>query len=295
MAIEQSWSVVAPTLFTANGTTLGVVTVADTAGFKVKSQVIISMPGLPDLTLQCKRVVSTTQLIVGPIPITIGQDSLTTRTNISAYTVLGGAFIYAEEQPKRKFKEQDIWQAVYDQEPTVALRTVGVDEYGNYWNESNPLPVAFSSAFPNVVKITSGDGSGYDLNVNPDGSLNVVVENGTGTTDTVRIPYNEVTSVPAGVETTVLTYTCPPTLIDAFLQRIMVSGDNVAKWDILLNGSKIATKRTWWTDFNVDFSFTSFDGTGVSLNTGDIITVEVLHNSSTLGTFEATIQVVQLS
>ena len=137
MAIEQAWSAVAPQLFTANGTTLGVVTVGTTAGFKVKQQVVISTSGdggLPDLTLQCKRVVSETQLIVGPVPITIGQDSLTARTDISAYTTSLSAYIYAEEQPKVRLKVQDIEQAVYDQEPTVAYRSVLVDEWGNYYS-----------------------------------------------------------------------------------------------------------------------------------------------------------------
>jgi hypothetical protein len=133
MAIETLWNTVVPQLFTADGTALGVVTVASTAGFKVKQQVIVSMPTLPDLTLQCKRVVSSTQLIVGPIPTQIGQSMLTVRTNISAYTVAGGAFIYAEEQPKNKIKVQDINEAVYEQEPTVALRSVLVDQFGSFY------------------------------------------------------------------------------------------------------------------------------------------------------------------
>src|SRR5271166_2542925 len=108
MAIEQSWGAVAPQLFAANGTTLGVVTIGNTAGFKVKQQIVISATGLPDLILQCKRVSSETQLIVGPGGLKIGQSSLSARTDISAYTTALGAFIYAAEQPKVVVRPDDV-------------------------------------------------------------------------------------------------------------------------------------------------------------------------------------------
>lgn len=134
MAIETKWGAVAPKLFTANGTTLGIVTVASTSGFKVKQVVVISQNLLPDLQLQVKRVTSPTQLIVGPIPTKVGQSLLTFRTDISAYTVAGGAFIYSAEQDKVKIKPDDIEQAIYDQEPTVAMRSVLVDQFGLYYD-----------------------------------------------------------------------------------------------------------------------------------------------------------------
>lgn len=168
MAIEQSWSTVAPQAFTSDGTDLGVVTIGNTAGFKVKQQIIVSMPGLPDLTLQCKRVSSPTQLIVGPIPTKQGQSLLSVRTDISAYTVLGGAFIYAEEQPKVVVKPDDIEKAVYEQEPTVGLRSVLVDQYGSFYTEVNPLPVSATiNVSPGTIPLnwTEIDLS-YDINNN---------------------------------------------------------------------------------------------------------------------------------
>lgn len=132
--IEQKWPAVSPRLFTSNGSSLGIVTIASTNGFKVKQRVVISATSLPDLTVQVKRVISETQLIVGPITQEQGKQTLTTRADLSAYTTALGAFIYAEEQTKVRLKPDDITQALYDQEPTVAMRSVLVDQLGRYYD-----------------------------------------------------------------------------------------------------------------------------------------------------------------
>ena len=103
MAIEQSWAAVPPQLFTANGTSLGVVTVASVAGFKVKQVVVIqSVTPAAQCQVQVRRVISPTQLIVGPIPENIqptfkqqGSSLLSVRQDISAFTIASGAFIFA--------------------------------------------------------------------------------------------------------------------------------------------------------------------------------------------------------
>jgi hypothetical protein len=201
MAIEQSWSTVAPQAFTADGTDLGVVTVGNTAGFKVKQQVIISMPGLPDLTLQCKRVSSSTQFIVGPIPTKIGQSLLSVRTDISAYTVAGGAFAYAEEQPKVVVKPDDIEKAVYEQEPTVAIRNVLVDQYGSFYGSIVDINGVNRLAVDAAVTI-----SGVTVNLDaftkdpPDNVLVVGSEDGTefGVKHALEVASNGLLQVQVG-------------------------------------------------------------------------------------------------
>jgi hypothetical protein len=182
MAIEKSWSAVAPQLFTADGTALGIVTVASTAGFKVKQTVVVVNPPVFPATVptqkqvQVKRVISSTQLIVGPLLSSLqpaykqeGASLLSRREDISAFTVALGAYIYAEEQPKAVLKPDDIIQAVYDQEPAVAIRTTGVDQFGNYYTSTNPFPV-------NVI---TGGGGGtipttwYDIAMSYDSSNNL--------------------------------------------------------------------------------------------------------------------------
>lgn len=129
MAIEQKWPSVAPQAFLANGTQFGVITIANTAGFKVKQTVVVGGTALPNLLVQVKRVLSRNQMIVGQ-----PNTPLNNKTDLTLYTVASGSYVYAEEQDKTKLKPDDIWQAIYDQEPTVALRNVLVDQYGNYYD-----------------------------------------------------------------------------------------------------------------------------------------------------------------
>jgi hypothetical protein len=179
MAVEQKWLAVPPRLFTANGSNLGIITIADDAGFKVKQRIVICATGLPSLQVQVKRVICPGTIIVGPLPEQLtasrqqGSSLLSVRSDISAYTVALGAFVYAEEQDKSKLKPDDIWQAVYDQEPTVALRHVMVDECGNYYTPTNPLPVAIDTSI-SIGAVEIKDPQGDILDVNTDGSINVV-------------------------------------------------------------------------------------------------------------------------
>jgi hypothetical protein len=102
------------------------------------------------------------------------------------------------------------------------------------------------------------------------------------------LQYNEVSSVAAASETTVLTYTVP--LAKTFhLHQISVSGTNLGSFKVKVNGNVKAQKRTWWTKFNEDFSFLTPSNKGFEVPAGDIITVTVLHNSSTVGDFNASI------
>lgn len=138
MAIERIWTSKGPILFNSDGGADGSVIIADVCGFKVKQQVVISAVSLPDLTLEIKRVVSATKLIVGP-KVTTGK--LIARADLSLYTLANLATIRAEEQPKVRVPPNDVIQAVYEQEPTIAMRTIGVDCIGEPWGQDNPLPV----------------------------------------------------------------------------------------------------------------------------------------------------------
>jgi hypothetical protein len=158
MAIEKFWPAVPPQLFTADGTTLGVVTIGNTAGFKVKQNVTIQSTSPNDeVNVQVKRVLSSTQLIVGPVPESLqppikqqGNTLLSVREDISNFTTASGAFIYAGEQPKVIVPMADIVQAVYRQEPGTTIGVEIDDQYGNPVSLDNPLPVV----------VTSGSGGG---------------------------------------------------------------------------------------------------------------------------------------
>jgi hypothetical protein len=138
MALERSWPAVAPQLLTADGGTLGQIQITNTKGFKVKARAVVSQVGNPDTIVEIKRVLSATVLLVGAPGMPITDRSV----DLSSYTVLGGAFIYAEEQGKNNISVEDRMCAVYDQEPTVAIRSVLVDHLGRYYDVSNPLPTS---------------------------------------------------------------------------------------------------------------------------------------------------------
>lgn len=146
MAIERFWESQGPFAFTADGTDGGLITISSGHCLKTKQKVVVSATGEPNLPLQVKRVISPTQLYVGPIrtnQVTGNTaNNLKTRADISAYTVAKAASIRAEEQGKLiPTMIPHILQAVYEQEPTVALRNMWVDKYGRAWGTDNPVPI----------------------------------------------------------------------------------------------------------------------------------------------------------
>src|ERR1035437_2719953 len=248
---EKSWRPVPPRPFTADGSAFGLIQVADTKGFKVKAHLVLSASTLPNLTVQCKRVLSKTQMIVGPL-----GKSINDKIDISAYTVALGAFVYQDGQPRVTISPQDIIQAVYEQEPGCSIRTNLVDEYGNEYDLDNPLPISFGGSISiGDVKIT--DTEGDVLNVNADGSINVKLEAGsinigevevigtngniiepnidgsinvnvnpsTSPNNTVKNVFGTAAAVVSGATTTIVQYTVPMNKT-AILERSVGSGEN---------------------------------------------------------------------
>lgn len=291
MAIERKWAAVPATAFTADGTQFGIVTVADTIGFKVKQLVILKQPSLGPTELQVKYVISNTQLVVGPGDNKVGPQYF---QSIVGYTVAGGAVISAVVQDKSQIPDKDHYLAVYETDPIVADRSILVDPYGNFYDENNPFPAMFSGSV-SIGAVEIKDPNGNIASVNDDGTLNVVVVDGGGSgTSTVVNKFAQSVDVPASTPTTINTYTCPGGAT-ATLQRISVSGDNVAVFTVMVNSAVVDVKRTYWGNFNVDFKFnTDASNGGLSLNPGDVVTIQGVHSSNSLGEFDARIQAVQL-
>lgn len=180
MAIEQKWPAVPPQLFTANGTQFGIITVLTTKGFKVKQKVALSNTALLNGQFRVIRVLSETQLKVGLV--NPPQGAWFKGEDVTAWTLVGGAYIYAEEQDKAKLKPEDIIQAVYDQEPTVGLRNVLVDQFGDYFDSVVDINGIKRLAVDAAVSIT-----GVTVNLDaftknpPDNAIAVGTEDGTKT------------------------------------------------------------------------------------------------------------------
>lgn len=296
MAIEQKWPSVAPQLFTANGGAQGQITVADVRGFKVKQFVVIHSNTKPDIRVQIKRVVKKTgKITVGPPSDqnSQGKSNLKAITDLTGYTVADSAYLYAEEQDKVKVKPDDQDIATYEQEPTVARRVVNVDQYGDFYDEDNPMPIAFDGTV-SVGNVTIQDDDGDELEINPDGSINVNIVSGTSS-NVVKHTYGEASAVAAGIETTIVTYVVPMGLTNALLQRVSVSGENVGRYRIFLNGTVIDTRRTYYGgEFNQYFEFSMGSGDGYLLAPGDIVVAKILHDRPFVANFQSRIQALEI-
>lgn len=135
MFVERKWLSVAPRPLTANGTALGVVTVASVRGLYTKQKIALRGTALPVLGLEIKRILSDTRFEVGaPGPIS-------NRTDVSAYTTAANSEVVAPEQDRPNIPPADYGRAVYAEEPIVAKRSILVDYEGDYYDSLNPLPV----------------------------------------------------------------------------------------------------------------------------------------------------------
>lgn len=166
MALERYWERQGPILLTQNGSEDGLVTVSDVLYFKVKQKVVIASATQPDYLLEVKRVHSLTQLTVGPIKdkgVSTPKHNLKSKADISNYLIIDGATIRAAEQPKSVPTPEDIIKAVYEQEPTLAIRTFLVDKIGKGYDVDNPLPV--SASFGDITVEIANPSAGQILNI----------------------------------------------------------------------------------------------------------------------------------
>lgn len=134
--LEKRLPAVPPQSFEADGTTDGKITVFNSSLFKVKQQVTLTASSLAPLDLEVKRITDINTIYVGPI-----KGNIDARENISAYTMVLSAAIFANEQKRPSVPVEEISRAVYEEEPVVATRVIPVDRLGNQISEDNPVPV----------------------------------------------------------------------------------------------------------------------------------------------------------
>jgi hypothetical protein len=306
MFIEKKRIGIPPRALTANGTANGLVQVADIRGFYVKQKVYIRSNTQSSQIFEIKRFDSLNSFYVGPLP---PEGGIGKRSDISAYLVADSAVVGAEEQDRPGIKPDEHERAVYVEEPIVAKRVINVDEFGQYYNTQNPVPVQLSDGSIDIGTVNAelevqlshkdndpdaGDvhdsvriGDGADeMGVNPDGSINVVILGGATTTSGLTYVYSEVLAIPSSVETDVLTVTVPP-LGQKRFQKVEVSGTNVAEVRLKINSIVISKKRIWHTKFNVEFDFENF-ANGLNLLAGDVLKISIIHTRPMAGDFNAT-------
>lgn len=171
---------------------------------------------------------------------------------------------------------------------------VGVSLYDNAMTtriDNAHISVDLDAASGDNVAIS--DGTDW-LGVNEDGSINVRIVDDPN--DLIVNPYAEVTGVADGVPTDLVSYTVPGGK-QSQLIRIEASGENIAEYQLLLNGDEIGLKRSWWGgNLNVEFEFHSPKDVGFKLAAGDTLLLRVTHyRPAAIAKFEARIQALEKS
>ena len=151
MAREKKWSSIAPRLLTADGTSAGLVPVADAIDYHVKQVVFLKGTALPNKQVQINSIPSQTEIIVGEL-----GSKIDAFTDVSAYTTAAASTISSELQIRPAIPAKEYERASFEEEPVVAKRVVQVDPYGDLYSENNPIPVEGNLSVTESVIDTTG-------------------------------------------------------------------------------------------------------------------------------------------
>jgi hypothetical protein len=136
--------------------------------------------------------------------------------------------------------------------------------------------------------IRIGDGTDL-LTVNPDGSINVVVQD-SGIVSNLVSKYSEITAVASGSQINVVTYTVPAGMT-AFVQKINVAATNIGIFEVLINGIVQDKGYTYFSGgMNLVFDFKE----GLPLVATDNVVVRAVSNRPDPSNFNGRIQVLEI-
>ena len=102
-----------------------------------------------------------------------------------------------------------------------------------------------------------------------------------------KYEYAESLSVPSNTTVSVYTKQLQPDEV-IYLRHVIVSGENIAKYQVCVNGQPIGTKRTWYTKFNEDFFFKTSNG-GILYKDEELIEVKVTNRGDSVADFETSV------
>lgn len=189
---EKRYYEITPKNLTADATVDGLISVPSTYSFKVGQILLFKSSATPDQRVKVQRVISETQFIVidQSQPVTTNK-----KLDMSMFLVADTATVQLFESQRPVIDILEIQRQVYEEEPTVALRSHSVDWLGRPYDKTNPMPVALSDGSINIGTVNAelevqlshkdndpntgdiadsvriGDGVN-ELTINPDGSIN---------------------------------------------------------------------------------------------------------------------------
>lgn len=285
-----------------------VITVSSTAGLHTHATVVLSKPGEETKEYIVNKIYSDTELSVAAT-----KASFPVRVNPTQFT---GGTLAMPEQNRNPIASEYLMRAVYAEEPTVALRTVQVDRWGQFYTTDNPMPVQLSDGSINIGTVNAelevqlshlddypntgdvhdsirigGRNNGPELVVNPDGSINAnIVEAETNPAQNVINEYGESGLVAANTETVVVSYVVPAGTT-ARLQRVEFSGKNIGHYRVYINGTCVSSRRTHHgSGLTGEFVYAGGSEEGLPLEAGDTVELTVLHERPISGLFEGRLQ-----
>jgi hypothetical protein len=143
--------------FQIDGGRDGKIVVANTRGFKVKAKIQVVSNNKPVLELEIKFIENKNNIYVGPIGSDIEQ-----RSDLTPYKAANSATVKQPKQKRMSIPSVDTQRYVYEEEPTVAIRSILVDPQGLLIDENNPLPTlstfidASSVYSPHILNLDVG-------------------------------------------------------------------------------------------------------------------------------------------
>lgn len=245
-----------------DGTASGLLRVANIANFRNFAKVQLSSNTVSK-TFQIKSVFYPDYIRLGP-----EDNQPHTISDISSFLVADSTKLTQEEQNRPINNLSQIPRYVYEEEPVIANRVIQVNEKGRLNNRGNP---SFTSVTHNNAILAP----------NPDGSLNVVIVEGGLTTKTPLSMFNSISLVPSGPNYNLFSYATPlgKYLTLDFLE---VGGTNIAQYEVFINSTLNAVKRTYFSGGLYDI----INYKGFILNEGETLRVEVSHNRPFVGSFD---------
>ena len=241
---ERKFYRIDPILLAVNGTTNGLVTVSSTYCFKVGQKVTLRSDVFQPRNYKVKAITSETELLIGT-----ADTSISIYSDISDFIVADNAVIVVPEQKRPSIDPLDIQGMVFEEEPTVALRTHSVDWLGRSYDIANPLPARLNDI--DVSASNELQTRDNDANASLTSLDDKIVKNVIDSNNSTTIPLGADVSF-VGVGTDVSRYTSVSILLhsdqDSALDgmNFQFSTDNV-NWDennpFNLDASESPTRR----------------------------------------------------
>lgn len=249
---EKTWRFISPKAFTSDGTVTGEIKIADTRSFKVKQKVILESSTQERVELEVKEVLDYTTLYVGK------KGAIELREDVSAFTVVDGATIRALKQPRPAIPDKEYERAVYAEEPTVAKRTVLVDELGCYIDSVEDGQGVRRLAVDALVEV----------DIDADIGSNIAISRHQ---NPIRVKA-EVDFVAADLDTTAYTeiFTYTSTDDKTRLRRITVKADTFGTFRLKKEGDVEEYFKTSFSERNCKFIFLE----DIDLANGEQISIE---------------------